>query len=140
MRVALALALAALPLLAAAQQPQTPEKHDPSKERVEVTGCVKGSTLTETNLRVGGGHDEHQARRWRLRGPKPLMNQIKQHAGREIEIVGTTKSAESMTAGRRFGKTNIYIGGDPSRTARDPLPDLPTIDIERFEPTGEQCR
>jgi hypothetical protein len=141
MRFALALALAALPLVATAQQPRAPEKHDPSKMSVEVTGCARGSTLTETTLRVGGAGDENPARRWRLRGSKALMNRIKEHAGREIEIVGTTKSAESMTtAGRRIGKTNIYVGGDPNRTARDPLPELPTIDIERFEPTGEQCR
>ena len=141
MRIAALFAVALLPLMAAAQQPQAPPKQDPSKAAVEVTGCVRGSTLTETNLRVGGASDENPARRWRLRGPKALMNQIKEHAGREIEIVGTTKSAESMvTAGRRIGKTNIYIGGDASRTARDPLPDLPTIDVERFEPTGERCR
>jgi hypothetical protein len=140
MPVVISLAIAALPLIAAAQQPP-PDKQDPSKARVEVTGCVRGSTLTETNLRVGGANDENPARRWRLRGSKALMNQIKEHASREIEIVGTTKSAESMvTAGRRIGKTNIYIGGDASRTARDPLPDLPTIDVERFAPTGEQCR
>lgn len=141
MRIAVSLAIAALPFVAAAQQTPTPEKHDPSKMRIEVTGCVRGSTLTETNLRVGGANDENPARRWRLRGSKALMNQIKEHAGREIEIVGTTKSAESMmTAGRRVGKTNIYIGGDTNRTARDPLPDLPTIDVERFQPTGEPCR
>ena len=141
MRIALSLVIAALPLVAAARQTQPAEKHDPSKARVEVTGCVKGSTLTETNLRVGGANDESPARRWRLRGSKGLMNQIKEHAGRELEIVGTTKSAESMvTAGRRIGKTNIYIGGDANRTGRDPLPDLPTIDVERFQATGEQCR
>jgi hypothetical protein len=141
MRIAISCVIAALPLVATAQQPQTPEKRDPSKARVEVTGCVRGSTLTETNLRVGGANDENPSRKWRLRGSKALMNQIKEHAGREIEIVGTTKSAESMvTAGRRIGKTNIYIGGDPNRTSRDPLPDLPTIDVERFVATGEQCR
>ena len=139
MRIAISLAIAALPLVATAQQPQPPEKQDPSKARIEVTGCVRGSTLTETNLRVGGAKDENPARRWRLRGPKALMNQIKEQC--EIQIIGTTKSAESMvTAGRRIGKTNIYVGGDPNRTARDPLPDLPTIDVESFEPTGEQCR
>jgi predicted porin len=141
MRIPTLLTIAALPVIASAQQSQAPQKHDPSKAPVEVTGCVRGSTLTETNLRVGGANDENPTRRWRLRGSKTLMNQIKQQAGREIQIVGTTKSFESMaTAARRIGKTNIYIGGDANRTARDPLPDLPTIDVERFEPTGEQCR
>lgn len=141
MRIVTVLAIAALPIIASAQPPAAPQKQDPSKVSVEVTGCVRGSTLTETNLRVGGANDGNPARRWRLRGSKALMKQIKEHAGREMEIVGTTKSAESMvTAGRRIGKTNIYIGGDPNRTARDPLPDLPTIEVESFEPTGEQCR
>ena len=141
MRIAISLALASLPFLAAAQQAPTTDKQDPSKARIEVTGCVRGSTLTETNLRVGGIKDDNPARRWRLRGPKALMNQIKEQSRREIQIIGTTKSGESMViAGRRIGKTNIYVGGDPSRTTRDPLPDLPTIDVENFEPTGEQCR
>jgi hypothetical protein len=139
MRTALALVLMALPLVVAAQE--APQKEDPSKSRVEVTGCVKGSTLTETNLRISdGGAAEGPARRWRLRGPKALMNRLKQHGDREVEIAGTMKSPDTMGSGRRIGRTNIFIGGDPARTARDPLPDLPTIDVESFEVTGEQCR
>jgi predicted porin len=139
MRIAIALALAWLPIAIAAVD--AAQKQDPSKIEVKVTGCVRGSTLTETNLRVEGATDENPARRWRLRGSKALINQIKQHGDRELEIAGTTKTAESMvTAGRRIGKTNIFIGGDTSRTNRDPLPDLPTIDVESFELTGEVCR
>ena len=140
MRTALALAALALPLTAWSAQEQ-PKKQDPSRSEVEVTGCVRGSMLTETNLRIAGAADEQPTRRWRLRGPKSLMNQIKQHEGRELAIEGTTKNAESASvAGKRIGKTNIYIGGDPQRTSREPLPDLPTIEVERFDLTGEQCR
>jgi hypothetical protein len=139
MRIALSLVIAALPVAFAAQE--RPPKQDPSKSEVRVTGCAKGSTLTETNLRVAGITDQNPVRRWRLRGPKAVMNQVKQHEGREVEIVGTTKNVDSMaTAGRRIGKTNIYVGGDPNRTTRDPLPELPTIEVESFEPTGEACR
>jgi len=139
-RIATAIAIAALPVLAAAQQGG--EKQDPDRSRVEVTGCVKGSTLTETNLRISPGVDENPARRWRLRGAKELMNQLKKQAGQELQIVGTTKEPKSglATGGKRIGKSNIYVGAGPMSTARDPLPDLPTIDVESFEPTGEQCR
>ena len=144
MRITIALVVAALPAVLAvalAAQEGTP-KADPSKLEMKLTGCVKGTTLTETNLRIAGATDESPTRRWRLRAPKSLMKQIKQHEGRELEIAGTTKNPESMTtAGKRIGKTNIYIGGDTSRAPmRDPLPELPTIDVESFEPTGEQCR
>jgi len=140
MRIAaIALILAALPLALIAQE--KPEKSDPSKMHVEVTGCLRGSTLTETNLRIAGANDEQPSRKWRVRASKALMNQLKKESARELTIVGTTKSAESMvTGGKRIGKTNIFIGGDTNRTARDPLPDLPTIDVESFEPTSETCR
>ena len=140
MRIAIAFAVAALPAALAAQE--AAQNPDPSRLEMKLTGCVRGTTLTETNLRVAGAADEGPTRRWRLRAPKALMKQIKQHEGRELEIAGTTKNPDSVTtAGKRIGKTNIYIGGDTNRTAmRDPLPELPTIDVESFEPTGEQCR
>jgi predicted porin len=139
-RLAIAIAIAALPLVAGAQQ--APEKSDPERQRVEVSGCVKGSTLTETNLRVSPGVDENPARRWRLRGAKELMNQLKKQSGKELQIIGTTKDPKSglTTGGKRIGKSNVYVGAGPMSNARDPLPDLPTIDVESFEPTGEQCR
>lgn len=123
---AFALGVALMPALSA----QEAKKTDASRTQMEVIGCVKGSTLTE-----------NPSRRWRLRGPKPLMNQIKEQGQREMKIVGTTKNPQSGMAigGTKVGKANIYIGGNTSKTARDPLPDLPTIDVESFELTGETC-
>lgn len=140
MRIAAAIAVAALPILVAAAD--DPKKDAPGKTRVEVTGCVKRSTLTETGLRVSGVRDENRARRWRLRGPKALMNQIKKHAGKELEITGTTTHLQSgrMIGSTRIGRTNIYIGGQGGNAGRDPLPEQPTIDVEAFDPTGEACR
>lgn len=140
MWIARALAIAVLPVAVLAQEKA--QQSDPSKLEIKLTGCVRGATLIETNFRVPGATDESPMRRWRLRAAKSLMKQIKQHEGRELEIVGTTKTAESTaTGGRRIGNSNIYIGGDASRTTlRDPLPDLPTIDMQSFEPTGEPCR
>lgn len=124
---AFAVALAALPLLAPAQERP---KDDPNRTRVEVTGCVKGSTLTE-----------NPARRWRLRGPKPLMRDLKKQAGSRLLVAGTTKNPHSgiMIGSTRVGRTNIYIGNNPGAPARDPLPEQPTIDVESFKPTGEKC-
>ena len=140
MPIAVSLLIASLPLVLAAQDRE--QKDDPSKLEIKLTGCARGSTFTETNLRLPDVSEEGPSRRWRLRGPKPLMKRIKEHEGREIEIAGTMKTAESSGAGgKRIGKTNIYIGGDPNRTTnRDPLPELPTIDIVSFEPTGEACK
>ena len=141
MRIIAFIAIAALPFVAAAQE----RGNEPVKEgriRVAVSGCIKGSTLTETNLRLEPGGDGNPARRWRLRGSKELMKKVKAEGNRELEIVGTTKDPDSAMAmgGRRIGKSNIYIGGGPLSSARDPLPELPTIDVESFEPTGETCR
>lgn len=138
MRILL-IALAALPAAAGPQDP--PEPDQPGRMRIVVTGCVKGSTLTESNLRMPGDPGGLPPRRWRLRGPKDLMKQIKDRRGRELEIAGSTKDADADTVGRvRVGRSNVFIGGGPMGAARDPVPEPPTIDVESFEPTGEACR
>jgi predicted porin len=137
------LAIAAVVVLPFGGAQDAPEKKDSTRLQVEITGCVKGSTLTETNLRVSTvDREENPSRRWRLRGPKALMKQLKAHAGQELQIVGSTPNPNSglVIGGGRIGNTNIYIGSNPSKTARDPLPEQPTIDVESFEPTGEKCR
>jgi hypothetical protein len=128
MRIVAAFALGVV--LMPGMSAQEAKKTDSSRTQMEVIGCVKGSTLTE-----------NPSRRWRLRGPKTLMNQIKEQGQREMKIVGTTKNPHSGMAigSTRVGKANIYIGGNTSKTARDPLPDLPTIDVESFALTGESC-
>jgi hypothetical protein len=140
MRTALVLAALACPL-AAWSAPQGEEKQDQAKPSIEITGCVRGSTLTETPSRLEGA-EPGPTRRWRLRGDKALMKRIKEQEGRELEIRGSIRDDSAASAGRRIGKTNIYIGGDPNSTARarDPLPDLPTIDVRAVEPTGDSCR
>jgi hypothetical protein len=138
MRILICVAIAACPLVAVGQERSG--ESDPNRMRVLVTGCAKGSTLTESNLAPGAS--ETTARRWRLRGSKQLMKQLKAEGGKEVEIAGTTKDPESGLAmgGKRIGKSNVYIGAGPMSSARDPLPDLPTIDVESFKPTGETCR
>ena len=131
--------LVALPAAIVAQE----KPGDAAKPRVEVTGCVKGSTLTETNLRASGGsRDENPARRWRLRGSKALMKQLKERGGQELTIVGTTNEAQSglLIGQTKVGNARVYIGSNIGKTTPEPLPDLPTIDIEKFDPTGERCR
>ena len=142
MRIAAALLAATLPVAAAAQ---SGKPDAPGRERVEVTGCVKGSTLTETNLHMPEPSvpAENPARRWRIRGSKALMRQLKEQSGKELRIVGTTKDPRSglVLGSKRIGRSNIYIGGNVDRGAgRDPLPEQPTIDVETFEATGAACR
>jgi hypothetical protein len=141
MRYLAIVALAALPCGMARAAQETPEKKDPTHVQVEVTGCVKGSMLTETSLRVSTVDRESPSRRWRLRGPKATMKRLKEHAGQELQIVGSTKNPNSglVLGGKRIGNTNIYIGSNRSTTSRDPLPEQPTIDVKSFEPTGEKC-
>ena len=142
MRVAALLVVAMFIVSGAAAQDQA-EKDDPSRSEVRVTGCVKGSTLVESNLRMqSAGADSMPERRWRLRGPKALMNDLKKQAGKELVVVGTTKNPSSGTVvgSKRIGKTNIYIGTNADASRREPLPELPTIDVASFEPTGETCR
>jgi predicted porin len=139
MRYVIALVAAMLPAAGVAQDKVPGD----AKPRVEVTGCVKGSTLTETNLAASGGaQDENPARRWRLRGSKTLMKQLKEFNGKELTIVGTTNEAKSglLIGQTKVGKARVYVGSNVGKTTPDPLPELPTIDIESFDATGERCR
>jgi hypothetical protein len=141
MRIAAAFLAAALPVAVMAQADQ---RDDPSRTRVEVTGCVKGSTLTETSLHAAEPvRDEGPVRRWRVRGPKALMRQMKDYAGKELRIAGTTKDPRAglVLGAKRIGRSNVYIGGNVDNGAtRDPLPEQPTVDVESFEATGAVCR
>jgi len=140
MRYLIAVLVAAVPAALGAQEKPTA---DSSKPRVEVMGCVKGSTLTETNLHVSGEtRGENPARRWRLRGSKALMRQLKDAKDKELTIVGTTNEVKSgLVIGQtKIGDARIYIGSNAGKTTPEPLPELPTIDVESFEPTGERCR
>jgi hypothetical protein len=139
MRIIASIVIAALPLVAVAQE-RTDEPNKDGRIRVEATGCVKGSTLTQTSLRIAPDGDGNPPRRWRLRGAKQLMKRLKAESGKELEIVGTMKDPEAVMGGTRIGRSNVYIGGSPISGVRDPLPDLPTIDVESFELTGETCR
>jgi len=126
MRTAAAFLIAALPVIGLAQERKA---EGPSTATTEITGCVRGSVLTDIGTR-----------RWRLRGPRAVMNELKKHDRKQVRIVGTSKEAASGYGGRRVGKTNIYIGGSTNTTGRDPLPEQPTIDVQSFELTGETCR
>ena len=140
MRYLVALLLAGLPASIVAQE--KPSADDP-KPRVEVTGCVKNSMLIETGLRgSGGGTNESSTRRWRLRGPKALMKQLKAARDQELTIVGTSNEPKSglLIGQTKIGDARIYIGTNPSKTYSEPVPDLPTIDIESFKSTGDRCR
>jgi hypothetical protein len=125
-RTAAAILIAALPAFVAAQD-KKPDS--PSTLEMEVTGCVKGSVLTDLSTR-----------RWRLRGPKAMMKELKKQDRKQVRLVGTSKDPTAGFSRMRVGKSNIYIGGATNTTQREPLPDLPTIDVESFEPTGENCQ
>jgi hypothetical protein len=116
--------------------------------RVAIPGCVKGSAFIVTKAPEDQPTqgDIAPGRRFRLSGPKDMVNDIKKHEGRLIEVTGLIrKNALKGPGGIGVAGGRVRIGagvpqsptGDPSRTL--PSYEQPVIDVEGWRQLGENC-
>jgi hypothetical protein len=116
--------------------------------RIAIPGCVKGSAFivsqpvehepVQTEIAPG--------RRFRLSGPKEIVNDIKKHEGRLLEVTGLIRKA-ALTGpggiGLAGGRVRIGAGapvagsGDPTRSPQGY--DQPVLDVEGWRQIGENC-
>ena len=85
-------------------------------------------------------------RRFRLSGPKEIVNDIKKHEGRLIEVTGLIRKA-ALTGpggiGLAGGRVRIGAGspvsptGDPTRSPQGY--EQPVLDVEGWRQIGENC-
>ena len=115
--------------------------------RVSIPGCSKGSAFvvtaspeaerTSTEIATG--------RRFRLTGPKDLLNEIKKREGTIVEVTGLIKKADLKPSGIGIAGGRVRIGGgspqDPisSGPGGAPASSSAIIDVEGWRPLGESC-
>lgn len=112
---------------------------------VQVTGCVSGDTLTETNLnRTSSSEGLNPSRRWRLRLTSEQREQLRKVRDKQVEMIGVANEAELKSArvvkSVPAGRGRVYVGADSSRTASREQPIPPTLTVGRFTVKTEACR
>ena len=116
--------------------------------RIAIPGCAKGNAFIvsqpvehepiQTDIAPG--------RRFRLSGPKEIVNDIKKHEGRLLEVTGLIRKA-ALTGpggiGIAGGRVRIGAGapvagsGDPTRSPQGY--EQPVLDVEGWRQIGENC-
>jgi hypothetical protein len=130
----LALALAAALALHAQEKPAPSDS-----ERVSLPGCAKNRTFV---VAEGPEHEPRQTviapgRRFRLAGPKDILDDIKRREGRVIEVTGLIRKAAISPSGIAIAGGRIRIGGSVPRQpifdpARDPAYNQSVIDVSSW--------
>ena len=138
------LPLVVLILAGAAGLSAAQEKSVPSDStRITVPGCARdrsfvvdqpeGREITATGIQAG--------RRFRLSGPREVLNDIRRREGSMIEITGLVRKSDLAGPGgvRLFGG-RVRIGGAPQRDPmRDPMYNQVVIDVEAFQLLPDSC-
>lgn len=127
----------------AAQEKKTPA----DSEELSLPGCAKGRTFIVTE---GPEHEPRQVvvapgRRFRLQGPKDVLDDIKRREGRLIEVTGLVrKSQVAGPGGIPIAGGRIRIGGSVPRSpmtdpARDPAYNQAVMDVSSWRLLDGTC-
>ena len=130
--------------LTGAQERDVPK----DSERLSLRGCARGRTF------IVAPRSEHEpvrsdvepGRRFRLSGPKKVLEEIKAREVTMIEVTGLVrKSQVGGPGGVAIAGGRIRIGGgmprDPiySDPRRDPMYNEVVMDVESFRPLTDEC-
>ncbi len=128
---------------------QAQEKKVPKdSSRVSMPGCSKGRTfiVAQSPEHEPVRSDVEAGRRFRLSGPKKVLNDIKVHEGSMIEVTGLVRTSQlAGPGGVAIAGGRIRIGGalpqDPiySDARRDPLYNQVVIDVESWRQLPDPC-
>ena len=131
--------------LAGAQERKVPK----DSERVSIPGCANGRTFI---VGMPPGHepvrsDVQEGRRFRLSGPKKLLEEIKIREGMMVEVTGLVRKSQlAGPGGVSIAGGRIRIGGSTPQNPiyadprRDPLYNQVVIDVESWRQLAEPCR
>ena len=116
--------------------------------RVSIPGCSKGRTfiVAQNPEHEPVRSDVEAGRRFRLSGPKKVLNDIKIHEGSMVEVTGLVRTSQlGGPGGIAIAGGRIRIGGalpqDPiySDARRDPLYNQVVIDVESWRQLPDPC-
>ena len=135
-------------------QPAEPKKIPEDSVEIIATGCLKGKVFTATGrderdeeIDVKRGPDV-TGRSFRLAGPREVMNEVKKHNGRFVEMAGIIRKAAltDYQPGMKVGNSRIVIGapstvGQPGGVHAQvgAGPGVPVMDATGVRLLGESC-
>ena len=138
-----ALFLALSVALAAQEEPSVPK----DSALVSINGCAKNGIFTVGERREDqpGTLEIQPGRRFRLNGPKTLLNEIKAHRRTVMQVTGLIRKADVQPQGVGVLGGRVRIGGavprDPiSNPARDPAYNQAVIDVRSWKALTGDCR
>jgi hypothetical protein len=117
--------------------------------RIAVPGCAKGRVfvVASTPEHEPAQGDIAPGRRFRLSGPKDVLNDIKKREGRMIEVTGLIRKAALTGPGgipiaggrvRIGGGSPVSPSGDPTRNVGGY--DQAVLDVEGWRVLPETCK
>ena len=130
--------------LAAAQERDVPK----DSERISIPGCARGrSFIVMPRDEIEPVRSDVQTgRRFRLNGPKKLLDEIKKVEANYVEVTGLVRKSQlNQSQGIPIAGGRIRIGGTPvhrdptADPARDPRYNEVVIDVESWRPLPESC-
>ena len=141
-----AVALLASMSVAGAQEREREVPKD--SERIAIPGCARGRTFI-----VGEG-PEHEpvrseiqpGRRFRLYGPKKILDEIKAREAYMLEVTGLIRKGQlAGPGGVSIAGGRVRIGGEQPRVGmsdvrRDPMYNEVVIDVESWRALPAECR
>jgi hypothetical protein len=141
MRFSAALAAVLVAVVSGSLAQEKPVPKD--SERISVPGCAKGVVFTVTES------PEHESRssvapgrRFRLAGPKRLLDEIKQREGTVIEVTGVVRKGQIDQSGVPIGG-GVRIGPGPSplggSVGRDANFNQIVLDVEGWRQLPGDC-
>jgi hypothetical protein len=127
-----------------AQEKKVPK----DSSRVSIPGCAKGRAfiVAESPEHEPVRSDVEPGRRFRLSGPKKLLEEIRLHESSMIEVTGLVRTSQlSNQGGVSVAGGRIRIGGSTPQNPiyadprRDPLYNQVVMDVESWRQLPESC-
>lgn len=119
------------------ERPRVPD----DSVRLTVLGCLNGRMLKTVDTRqkdVESGPYVGE-RLFRLAGKKPVMDEVKKHNRRVVEVVGLVRRADLDDKGVKLGRVTISGGPPVAGRAPDPTSNVPVMDAESVRLRAGSC-
>ena len=136
----LAVLLTAGVLVTSANAQERPVPGDST--RITIAGCARDRVFIvgEPEGRDPVSPDIRPGRRFRLSGPRAVLDDIRRREVTMVMITGLVKKADMAgPGGVTFLGGRVRIGGAPQRDPSDPMYSQVVIDVEGFQSLPDGC-